>query len=269
VLFGLLTVSQSIVGVDRTLDLRATNVGRQRSGATRATGWSLICWGWATMANPLVILDELDKAQALGKTSGGFSPPTGAAHGRLLTSGTKRKWVRHLRVPLKLTWRVAALNNVQRGTFLFMKAADLCKLVGCSPSALKQWVKEGVVLANADRKGSGNHLVYDDANVIAAAIALRLRDLGMTVSRSQVAFHQLHVELRARSSIEWLSLWIEIGPKYAKLIDARSVSQISGISAWVVIDLAQLCETFIHPRINSQLELSFGLHSANPLRRVG
>jgi hypothetical protein len=52
------------------------------------------------MANPLVILDELDKAQALGKTSGGFSPPTGAAHGRLLTSGTKRKWVRHLRVPL-------------------------------------------------------------------------------------------------------------------------------------------------------------------------
>jgi len=150
-----------------------------------------------------------------------------------------------------------------------MKASNLCKLVGCSPTALKQWVKEGVVLAKAERRGAGNHLVYDDANVIAAAIALRLRELGVTVSKCREAFRQLHAELRARSSIEWLSLWIELGPNSTKLIDARSVGTRSGISAWVVVDLAQLCEAFIHPYLDSQLELSFGLHSANPQRRVG
>lgn len=39
--------------------------------------------GLGEYANPLVILDELDKAQAMGKTSGGFSSPTGVLHSLL------------------------------------------------------------------------------------------------------------------------------------------------------------------------------------------
>jgi len=39
--------------------------------------------GLGDYANPLVILDELDKAQVLGKTSGGFSSPTGVLHSLL------------------------------------------------------------------------------------------------------------------------------------------------------------------------------------------
>ncbi|MGC4395659.1 hypothetical protein [Hydrogenophaga crocea] len=34
--------------------------------------------GLGECANPLVILDELDKAQVINKTSGGISSPTGA-----------------------------------------------------------------------------------------------------------------------------------------------------------------------------------------------
>lgn len=39
--------------------------------------------GQGEYANPLVILDELDKAQSMGKTSGGFSSPTGVLHSLL------------------------------------------------------------------------------------------------------------------------------------------------------------------------------------------
>jgi DNA polymerase III delta prime subunit len=39
--------------------------------------------GLGEFANPLVILDELDKAQTMGKTSGGFSSPTGVLHSLL------------------------------------------------------------------------------------------------------------------------------------------------------------------------------------------
>lgn len=39
--------------------------------------------GLGEYANPLVILDELDKAQKMGKTSGGFSSPTGVLHSLL------------------------------------------------------------------------------------------------------------------------------------------------------------------------------------------
>jgi DNA polymerase III delta prime subunit len=39
--------------------------------------------GLGEYANPLVILDELDKAQTMGKTSGGFSSPTGVLHSLL------------------------------------------------------------------------------------------------------------------------------------------------------------------------------------------
>ncbi len=39
--------------------------------------------GLGEYANPLVILDELDKAQTIGKTSGGFSSPTGVLHSLL------------------------------------------------------------------------------------------------------------------------------------------------------------------------------------------
>jgi hypothetical protein len=39
--------------------------------------------GLGDYANPLVILDELDKAQVIGKTSGGLSSPTGVLHSLL------------------------------------------------------------------------------------------------------------------------------------------------------------------------------------------
>ncbi len=39
--------------------------------------------GLGDYANPLVILDELDKAQVIGKTSGGFSSPTSVLHSLL------------------------------------------------------------------------------------------------------------------------------------------------------------------------------------------
>jgi DNA polymerase III delta prime subunit len=39
--------------------------------------------GLGEYANPLVILDELDKAQSISKTSGGFSSPTGVLHSLL------------------------------------------------------------------------------------------------------------------------------------------------------------------------------------------
>jgi ATP-dependent Lon protease len=39
--------------------------------------------GLGEYANPLVILDELDKAQVMGKSSGGFSSPTGVLHSLL------------------------------------------------------------------------------------------------------------------------------------------------------------------------------------------
>jgi hypothetical protein len=47
--------------------------------------YGLVCdlLGLGDYANPLVILDELDKAQVIGKTSGGLSSPTGVLHSLL------------------------------------------------------------------------------------------------------------------------------------------------------------------------------------------
>jgi ATP-dependent Lon protease len=56
--------------------------------------------GLGEYANPLVILDELDKAQTMGKTSGGFSSPTGVLHSLLEPVSAAR--VRDISLDLEL-----------------------------------------------------------------------------------------------------------------------------------------------------------------------
>jgi hypothetical protein len=56
--------------------------------------------GLGDYANPLVILDELDKAQVIGKTSGGLSSPTGVLHSLLEPVSAAR--VRDISLDLEL-----------------------------------------------------------------------------------------------------------------------------------------------------------------------
>ena len=72
-------------------------------------------------------------------------------------------------------------------------------------SLFKLWVLEGVIAPERPGRGPGIHAEYDEANVIAMRLALKMRDASMNVRRYSKAFGELHKWLRRTPKNEWPS----------------------------------------------------------------
>lgn len=119
--------------------------------------------GLGEYANPLVILDELDKAQTMGKTSGGFSSPTGVLHS--LLEPVSAAQVRDISLDLELdasqiTW-IATANYpwwvpvTLRSRFkeFFIMAPDAEQAIQLSHSVVKNALRAaGFQVEEPDRR---------------------------------------------------------------------------------------------------------------------
>ncbi len=120
-----------------------------------------------------------------------------------------------------------------------MQALQLRERVGCSETERKAWSRTGLLIAARPGRGAGLHAEYDDANLIAALIALEMKRLSVTASRYVVAFAGLHDWLRARSSLEWHQFRVLLTPEQARFQPARDPVPRGAMG--FTIDLEPLC----------------------------
>lgn len=120
-----------------------------------------------------------------------------------------------------------------------LQALQLRERVGCSETERKAWSRTGVLIASRPSQGTGLHAEYDDANLIAALIALEMKPLGITASRYGAAFSGLHQWLRSRSSLEWAQFRVVMTPEQVRFQAARD--PIPRGAQGFTIDLAPLC----------------------------
>jgi hypothetical protein len=120
-----------------------------------------------------------------------------------------------------------------------MQALQLRDRVGCSETDRKAWDRAGVLVALRPAGGTGVHAQYDDANLIAALIALEMKHMGVTASRYAAAFAELHTWLRARSSLDWPRSRVFLTPTRARFQRAGdpTPSDLAGFT----LDLGPLC----------------------------
>nr|WP_185878936.1 hypothetical protein [Variovorax sp. MHTC-1] len=138
------------------------------------------------------------------------------------------------------------------------------KRTDTSASALKEWVRRGVVIPVSSRRGPGNHAEYDDANVIAVMVAKVLQDLHSSVLRYAPAFAELHAGLRTRSTIEWRQLSVALTPHTVEFLSDRApISR-----GCIMIDLDKLSGLLAPPAFDPQLQFIFGIASANQWKDV-
>lgn len=120
-----------------------------------------------------------------------------------------------------------------------LQALQLRERVGCSETERKAWSRTGVLAPARPSRGTGLHTEYDDANLIAALVALEMKKLGATASRYVAAFAELHNWLRARSSLEWPQFRVLMTPEHAWLQAARDPIPCGAMG--FTIDLEPLC----------------------------
>lgn len=141
-----------------------------------------------------------------------------------------------------------------------MQATILRSRCGCTESDQKVWVRDGVLVPISAGFGPGIHAEYDEANVVAAAIALRMKRASVVVSRYVQAFAQLHAWLRARSTLEWRRYQVILTPEGARFESATTPlsADISGFR----ISLEGVCAAIQDGEQPGQLQLNFGLSLA-------
>jgi len=141
-----------------------------------------------------------------------------------------------------------------------MQAAVLRSRCGCTESDQKAWVRDGILVPISAGFGPGIHAEYDEANVLAAAIALRMKRAAVVVSRYAEAFAQLHAWLRARSALEWRRYQVVLTPEGIRFDSANSPlpTDIFGFR----VGLEAVCATLQDSEQLGQLQLNFGLRLA-------
>jgi hypothetical protein len=120
-----------------------------------------------------------------------------------------------------------------------MQALQLRERVGCAEAERKAWERVGVLVAKRPAAGTGVHAQYDDANLIAALIALEMKKMGVTASRYAAAFCSLHTWLRARSSLDWPRYRVFMTPWQAEFL--RSGDPTATALVGFSLDLGPLC----------------------------
>jgi hypothetical protein len=138
-----------------------------------------------------------------------------------------------------------------------MQAVVLRSRCGCSESDQKAWVRDGVLIPVAAGAGPGIHAEYDEANVLAAAIASHMKRSHIVVRRYAKAFAQLQLWLRARSALEWPRFTILLSP------DALSVTRtgdpLATDASGFMMNLASIYGLVRDSSQTGQLPLDFGL----------
>jgi hypothetical protein len=140
-----------------------------------------------------------------------------------------------------------------------MQALMLRQRVGCSEADRKSWERAGVLIALRPGAGAGIHAQYDDANVLAAAIALGMKRMGVTASRYATAFSELHAWLRGHSSLDWPRYRVFLTPERAQF--QRAVEPIAEELTGFTVDLGPLCVRLFGDEraFNPQMPLPFAL----------
>jgi hypothetical protein len=141
-----------------------------------------------------------------------------------------------------------------------MQAAVLRSRCGCTPSDQKAWVRDAVLLPLSAGAGPGIHADYDEANVVAAAIALRMKHACVVVSRYAAAFAQLHAWLRARSALEWHGYLAVLDPTRVHIVPVGHPlpTEMQGF----VVGLQAVHSSVLGGGQPVQRELPFGLRAA-------
>jgi hypothetical protein len=142
-----------------------------------------------------------------------------------------------------------------------MRASELLARTGCAAAILKEWVRVGVILPTDGGKGSGHHADYDDANLVAVAVALHLKRLFIPVVRYAASFALLHEGLRERSKIEWHGLYVGLTPNAVKFC-LRSEG-CDELMDGVVVSLERLATSLVPVSSHPQLNLMFGITSVS------
>jgi hypothetical protein len=119
-----------------------------------------------------------------------------------------------------------------------MRASVVLTRTGCGLAAFKMWVRAGVIIPVAQTSGRGLFSEYDDANLIAVALAMELTKLGMVPTRLARSFSLLQSTLRSRSSTEWKGARIVLTSERLSFEDAANSSEIHAVA--VVVDLDRL-----------------------------
>lgn len=138
-----------------------------------------------------------------------------------------------------------------------MLLAAFSERIAVSDKRIREWVRDRVVLPAKGTGGRGHPYEYDDANLLAGAVAARLLELHVILKHYNEAFAELHVKLRGRSSVEWSRLELEITPKTADLLEQGE--SFGAVNASIRLDLLPLCTNLA---LNDQQQsLAFGLRA--------
>ncbi|WAC74246.1 hypothetical protein OU995_05840 [Roseateles sp. SL47] len=126
-------------------------------------------------------------------------------------------------------------------------------------AVLKEWVRCGVVVPVSGPQGSGNHAVYDDANLIAVGVACHFRELGVPLTRFAGQFQKMHAMLRGCSSLEWRGQYIVFSVDGPALVRFDALGQIP--DAAIVLNLDELAVRLVPVDSDPQIPLKFGVSS--------
>ena len=125
-----------------------------------------------------------------------------------------------------------------------MQLAEVVARTGCSEVALKEWVRDGVIIPLRVSRGSGNHSTYDDANLLAVGVVRELRAFGIVPKRVRAQFERLHVLLRSRSSLEWRGARVIMTSE--NIVFEGDVSAIGAPAAiTLVLDLDRMAKSLV------------------------
>jgi hypothetical protein len=138
-----------------------------------------------------------------------------------------------------------------------MYLASYSQRIAVSDKRVREWVRAGVVLPSSGKGGRGHPYEYDDANLLAGAVAKRLAELHVVLKHYKSAFSKLHKTLRARSSLDWSRFELEITPSSADLLEHGEALSTRGAS--IRLDLLPLCASLALS--DEQQSLAFGLQA--------
>lgn len=140
-----------------------------------------------------------------------------------------------------------------------MQASVVRSRTGCTEADQKEWRRKGVVVPVFPGNGPGVHADYDEANVLATAIALRMKQAHIVVAKYAPALQQLQVWLRSHSRPEWSGHTTILTPDSALVISSRE--PLPAVRVGFVADLGTIYREV--PEVNvagicKQIPLAYG-----------
>lgn len=122
-----------------------------------------------------------------------------------------------------------------------MQAKILLEKTGCPAPIFKDWLKKQVIVPLQPGGGPGVHAEYDDANLLALAIALRLKEAAVVVIKYAQAFQEFQGWLRSHSSLEWPQQVAVFAPDTVSMLLIGDWERMK-VNIGFVVTLAPICD---------------------------